>query len=111
MKKFKCSVCGFVWDGDEPPVNCPKCGAPKEKFEQLDDKAAELIERSRHTNLLHCQAAGLAKRIEELCKDGINDNLDPACVNVFRKSLNYCYEIMKLSMTEMQSHMNKGKWG
>jgi rubrerythrin len=32
MKKFVCSVCGYVFEGDEAPKKCPVCGAPKEKF-------------------------------------------------------------------------------
>ena len=41
----------------------------------------------------------------------INDNLDPGCLAVFNKTLAYSYEIMKLSMTEVQGHIGKGKWG
>ncbi|MCI1958478.1 MAG: NADH peroxidase [Clostridia bacterium] len=38
MKKFVCSVCGYVFEGNEAPDKCPVCGAPKEKFvEQTDD--------------------------------------------------------------------------
>ena len=44
-------------------------------------------------------------------KDGIADNLDPGCVKVFQGSLQRSYEIMKMAMTEMQSHISKGKWG
>ena len=44
MKKlFKCSVCGFVHEGEQAPDFCPKCGAPKEKFSQLDEEAANKI--------------------------------------------------------------------
>jgi len=32
MKKWICSVCGYVHEGDQPPENCPQCRAPKEKF-------------------------------------------------------------------------------
>lgn len=32
MKKFICSVCGYVHTGEEAPDNCPICGAPKSKF-------------------------------------------------------------------------------
>ena len=53
----------------------------------------------------------MAREIERACKDGIEDNLDPGCVDVFRKSLAHAYEMMKLSMTEMQGHAAKGKWG
>ena len=110
MKKWKC-VCGYVHDGDAPPTNCPKCGAPAEKFTELDDAAADLVERSRHTNALHSRLVELARQIEWTCKDGVADDLDPGCVDVFEKSLAHSYEIMKLAMTEMQIHVRKGKWG
>lgn len=109
-KKWKC-VCGYIHDGDEPPTQCPKCGAPAERFTLLDDKAAGLVERSRHTNALHCRLVNLARKTEKLCKDGIEDNLDPGCVDVFQKSLAHAYEMMKLSATEIQGHIAKGKWG
>ncbi len=32
MKKWKCTVCGYIHKGDAPPDKCPVCGAPKEKF-------------------------------------------------------------------------------
>jgi hypothetical protein len=111
MKKFKCGGCGFVHDGDSAPEKCPKCGALKESFALLDDAAANLVERSRPTNMLHAQMIALAREIEHTCKDGIKDNLDAGCVDVFKKSLAHAYEIMKLSMTEIQGHMGKGKWG
>jgi len=99
MKKWKCGGCGFVWDGDQPPENCPKCGAPREKFALLDDAAAKLVERSRHTNALHARMIALARDIEAVCKDGIADALDPACVAVFQKAQAHAFEMMKQSMT------------
>lgn len=110
MKKYKC-VCGYIHDGDEVCAVCPKCGAKAEVFVELDQAAADLIERSRHTNALHAQLIDLARQIERVCEDGIRDNLDPGCVDVFQKSLDFSYLMMKLSMTEMQGHMNKNKWG
>ena len=32
MKKFVCSVCGYVHEGDAPPAVCPICKAPADKF-------------------------------------------------------------------------------
>ena len=110
MKKWKC-VCGYIHDGDQPPAQCPKCGAVAEKFTLLEDAAANVVERSRHTNALHCHLVNLARKMERTCKEGIEDNLDPGCVDVFQKSLTHSYEIMKLAMTEMQGHIAKGKWG
>jgi rubredoxin len=111
QKKWKCSVCGYIHDGDNPPENCPKCGAPAEKFAELDEKAANLVERSRRSNALHCRLVDLGRQLERACKEGIEDNLDPGCVHVFKTSLAHSYEIMKLAMTEMQGHIAKGKWG
>ena len=110
-KKMRCEVCGYIHDGDQAPAVCPKCGAPASKFTLLDEKAADLVERSRRTNALHTQVIALAREIEGICKAGIEDNLDPGCVDVFRKSLQAGYVMMKLSMTEIQGHMAKGKWG
>ena len=32
MKKWVCSVCGYVHTGDQPPDACPQCKAPAAKF-------------------------------------------------------------------------------
>ncbi len=37
MKYFKCTVCGYVHEGSEPPDKCPVCNAPKEKFIELPE--------------------------------------------------------------------------
>ncbi len=34
MKKFVCSVCGYVHEGENPPEKCPQCGAPASKFRE-----------------------------------------------------------------------------
>lgn len=34
-KKFICTVCGYVHEGDEAPEKCPLCGAPKSKFKEM----------------------------------------------------------------------------
>jgi len=35
MKKWRCGVCGYVHEGDEPPDKCPVCGAGKDLFEEI----------------------------------------------------------------------------
>jgi rubrerythrin len=40
MKKFVCSVCGYVHEGNEPPASCPLCGVGKEKFVEQTDSLA-----------------------------------------------------------------------
>ena len=34
-KKFICTVCGYVYEGDEAPEKCPICKAPASKFKEL----------------------------------------------------------------------------
>ena len=111
MAKFKCGVCGFIHDGDSAPEKCVKCGAPQSQFVELDETAANLVERSRHSNVLHSKVISLAREIEEVCNDGISDELDPGCVSVFTKVREMAWTAMKLSMTEQAGHIAKGKWG
>ena len=35
MKKWKCTVCGYIHEGDEAPEKCPVCKQPKEKFVEI----------------------------------------------------------------------------
>lgn len=35
MKKWKCSVCGYIHEGNEPPEKCPLCGADRDKFTEI----------------------------------------------------------------------------
>ena len=40
MKKFVCTVCGYVHEGDAAPAECPICKAPADKFkEQTGERA------------------------------------------------------------------------
>ena len=32
MKKWVCTVCGYIHEGENPPAECPVCKAPAEKF-------------------------------------------------------------------------------
>ena len=46
MKKFVCTVCGYVYEGEAAPAECPVCHAPASKFkEQSADRtwAAEHV--------------------------------------------------------------------
>jgi mannose-6-phosphate isomerase-like protein (cupin superfamily) len=35
VKKWNCSVCGYIHEGAEPPGKCPNCAAPKDKFVEV----------------------------------------------------------------------------
>lgn len=111
MKKlWKCSVCGYIHEGEEAPGECPKCGAPREKFVLLGDEDAAKIYNSDRTNDIHMELIGLTARIVELCKEGIQLNLDPPCVAAFTMAKNEAWVIKQRSKAELEGHMKKGKW-
>ena len=37
MAKWVCSVCGYVYEGENPPEACPQCKAPASKFTKQDE--------------------------------------------------------------------------
>ncbi|MDR2473047.1 MAG: NADH peroxidase [Tannerella sp.] len=39
-KKWICTVCGYVHEGDEAPAQCPQCKQPKEKFKEVVETGA-----------------------------------------------------------------------
>lgn len=40
MKRWQCSVCGYIHTGDEPPEKCPVCGADKSMFKLMEEDDA-----------------------------------------------------------------------
>lgn len=36
-KKFICTVCGYVYEGEHAPEKCPMCGVPASKFKELKE--------------------------------------------------------------------------
>ena len=72
MKKFVCSVCGYVYEGAAAPEKCPQCGAPASKFvEQAGEKtwAAEHV-------------VGVAKGAPEEILQGLRENFQGECSEV-----------------------------
>ena len=44
MKKFVCSVCGYVYEGTEPPEECPVCHQPASVFRE-DGEGEKLLQK------------------------------------------------------------------
>ncbi len=72
MKKFVCSVCGYVHEGDSAPELCPICKAPKEKF---IEQGGEMSWAAEHV-------VGVAKGVpEDIIKD-LRANFEGECSEV-----------------------------
>ena len=65
MKKFVCSVCGYVHEGDSAPERCPQCKVPADKFNEV--KENERTWAAEHV-------VGVAKGVpEEIIEGEITD--------------------------------------
>ena len=72
MKKFVCSICGYVHEGDTPPEKCPVCKAGADKF----------IEQSGEMSWAAEHVVGVAKDVPEEIKAGLRANFQGECTEV-----------------------------
>ncbi len=72
MKKFVCSICGYVHEGECPPDKCPQCGAPASKF---NEQAGDLIFADEHR-------IGVAKGVDESIVEDLRQNFMGECTEV-----------------------------
>ena len=74
MKKFVCSVCGYVHTGDTPPEFCPQCKAPASKFnEQKEENGMSWA----------CEhVIGVAKGVDAEIVEGLKMNFTGECTEV-----------------------------
>ncbi len=38
--KWRCKVCGYIHEGDSPPLECPLCGVGPDEFEKVEESVA-----------------------------------------------------------------------
>lgn len=110
MKLFKCSVCNYVEEAETIDHACLKCGAPAEKFVELDEEATEKVYNSERTNDILMELDVLTMKMVELCYEGVEIDLDPTCVSAFTYANEKSWEIKQLVKAEIQNHIAKGKW-
>ena len=73
MKKFICSVCGYVYEGTTPPEKCPQCKAPASKF--VEQKEEELTWAAEHV-------VGVAEGVDPAILEGLRENFNGECTEV-----------------------------
>lgn len=74
MKKWICTVCGYVHEGDAAPEACPQCGVGPDKFELQDDNAG-LTWADEHR-------IGVAKDVDPEIIEGLRANFTGECAEV-----------------------------
>ena len=72
MKKFVCSVCGYVYEGDAAPAKCPQCGVGPEKFVE---QKGEMSWAAEHI-------VGVAQGVDPEILEGLRANFQGECTEV-----------------------------
>ena len=73
-KKFICTVCGYVYEGDAAPEFCPQCKVPASKFKEVVEDGSIAFECEHEI--------GVAKGCdEEMIKD-LNAHFNGECTEV-----------------------------
>jgi len=72
MKKWVCTVCGYVWEGETPPEKCPQCGVPASKFVEQKGEMAWAAEH----------VVGVAQGAPQEIIDGLRANFAGECSEV-----------------------------
>ena len=70
--KYVCQVCGYVYEGDNPPEKCPQCGAPAEEFKAQE---GEMTWAAEHV-------VGVAKGVSEDILNDLRANFTGECSEV-----------------------------
>lgn len=73
MKKFVCTVCGHVHEGETAPEKCPTCGAGKDKFELQTEDVLQWADEHR---------VGVAKGVDAEIIEGLKANFTGECTEV-----------------------------
>ena len=74
-KKWICTVCGYVHEGDEAPEFCPQCKQPKSKFK-------ELVETEGALQFVDEHVLGVAKGVDPVILEGLNAHFMGECTEV-----------------------------
>ena len=72
MKKFVCTICGYVYEGEKAPEKCPICGAGADKF----------VEQSGDLAFADEHRIGVAKGVDERIIEGLQANFTGECTEV-----------------------------
>ncbi|MBN2717761.1 MAG: NADH peroxidase [Deltaproteobacteria bacterium] len=73
MKKYICTICGYVHEGESAPDKCPQCGAPKEKFQE--QSTTEMTWADEHR-------IGVAQGVDAEILEGLRQNFMGECTEV-----------------------------
>ncbi|MDR0926454.1 MAG: NADH peroxidase [Ignavibacteria bacterium] len=74
-KKWKCPICGYIHEGNVPPVECPQCKAAGSKFTEIIAVEGKMTFADEHV-------VGIAKGVDKEIWDGLQANFTGECTEV-----------------------------
>jgi uncharacterized membrane protein/rubredoxin len=66
MKRWECTVCGYIHEGEEPPDECPVCSADKSMFVEVTEEVTPDETTTGQTAELQPQSAGKSTFLHKL---------------------------------------------
>jgi rubrerythrin len=72
MKRFICTICGYIHEGDTPPEICPICKAGADKFKEMKDEL----------NFADEHRIGIANGLNDELLEGLRANFIGECTEV-----------------------------
>lgn len=93
MKRFVCTVCGYVHEGENPPEECPVCHQPSAKFRE--EEGTGTLEEKKQPEKKNLQTAEQEKQ-EKVCD--VNLDYDPQFYRV-DESNRYMEEIHQMAVS------------
>ncbi len=109
-KMWRCEVCGYLHEGEEPPDFCPKCGVPKDRFELLDEEEAQMMRDARDTKEKYAEILKRLDEIVALAEEGIALDLDDGCNTIFNQTVEETSGIRKMIKDELAGHAGECIW-
>lgn len=73
MKKFACTICGYVHEGDSIPDKCPQCGAGSDKFKEQSTTSLNWADQ---------HVIGVAKDVDNEILEGLRANFTGECTEI-----------------------------
>ena len=74
-KKFRCTVCGYIHEGDAAPAQCPLCKVGADKFVEIEEQDGDLTFATEHK-------IGDGKGSNEELWKGLQDHFMGECTEV-----------------------------
>ena len=80
MKKWVCSVCGYVYEGEQPPVECPVCHVDGSKF--IEQKAEKSWAAEHVVGVGKAFGSDVPADVQKEIVDGLRANFEGECSEV-----------------------------